>query len=355
MYTNIVLIGLLAAGAEPAPSGSTAAVSATSPAGPWSALSVDVALESSVGIGTFVADVHADAPYYASTLSLSPAWAVLDTLSVGLDLSATYEWTRWVTPCRPKSGPRTTGAPQEDCSDTDEANGRRWDLGDVGLWLSKDGLYALGGVELSGSTSIGLPLSRASRATGLAFSWGAGLSASRALGPVTLGLGLRWRKMFPLRAANALDAADVEDARIPITRCASFRRTDCVLLTGFVASWRGAADLSARVRIVDGLSAGASIGYAYTRSFGTGGDARSAVRTDVDGRVVVDGVNEFDSTSGSVDVRWAPRDDLALSLGLASVQPARTADGKALRFPFWDLVSPANNFSALYLEVRYSR
>jgi hypothetical protein len=319
------------------------------------ALGVSVSLGSAVGSGTFVSDRFADAPFYASTLGVQPSLQLGEHLALTLDLSGTFEWTRWVTPCRDAWGPRTAGAPRRDCSDTDEANARRWDLGDIGLSLAHARLAAPAGIALSASVGVGFPASRASRATGLVASLGAGVGASRALGPVTLSVDAGVRKFAVGAEANVLDAADVEDARIPVTRCASFRRTDCVLLSGFVASWMATGGLSARVELPADLSAGLALGYAYSRSFGTGRDARSSPRVDADGRPVVDGVNEADTTSGSLDVTWAPREDLGLSLGLSSLQPARTADGKRLRFPLWDLVSPANNFSALFLEVRYTR
>jgi hypothetical protein len=318
-------------------------------------LGVSASVGTSVGAGTFVASRFADAPFYASTLVLSPSLALSDHLNLRLTVSGTYEWTRWVTPCRPAWGPRTTGAPTVDCSDSDEGNARRWDLGDPGLTLSHAQLASFAGVVLGGRAELTLPASRASRATGLLGGLGAGLEAQRSFGRVSIWADLGLRKFLVGSEANALDAADVEDARIPITRCASFRRTDCVLLSGFVASWMTSASLGLRVNLTDTLSTGLSLAYAYTRSFGSGGDARSAVRSDVNGERVVDGLNEADTTAGDVDVSWTPRDDLTLVLGVGSVQPARTADGKRLRFPFWDWVSPANNFSALSFEVRLTR
>ena len=42
---------------------------------------------------------------------------------------------------------------------------------------------------------------------------------------------------------------------------------------------------------------------------------------------------------------------LFLSVGLSSGQPAWTMDGKYLRFPFWDFISPANGFSSAYVNL----
>lgn len=40
----------------------------------------------------------------------------------------------------------------------------------------------------------------------------------------------------------------------------------------------------------------------------------------------------------------------SITMGLSSFQPAWNAKGDALRFPFWDFVTPANNFSAAFLD-----
>lgn len=43
--------------------------------------------------------------------------------------------------------------------------------------------------------------------------------------------------------------------------------------------------------------------------------------------------------------------DVSLSAGLSSSQPAWDAAGRNLRFPWWDFVTPANNFSAAFFEL----
>ena len=54
---------------------------------------------------------------------------------------------------------------------------------------------------------------------------------------------------------------------------------------------------------------------------------------------------------GIISFGWRAMDHLILALGTDSLQPARTADGQSLRFPFWDFVSPANNFSKFFLTA----
>src|SRR5687768_13536576 len=97
----------------------------------WERFGGTAALDSFVGIGTFIGDRHADNPYWASTLTIKPSYELIEDLHLKLYFSLTYEWTRLVTPCHPASGPRAEGAPTEDCSDTDDASGQRFALEDI--------------------------------------------------------------------------------------------------------------------------------------------------------------------------------------------------------------------------------
>ncbi|MBM4280441.1 MAG: hypothetical protein FJ137_06650 [Deltaproteobacteria bacterium] len=60
------------------------------------------------------------------------------------------------------------------------------------------------------------------------------------------------------------------------------------------------------------------------------------------------------STAGNLSVSYIPLPWLFFTLGASSFQGALTADGKGLRFPFWDFVSPYNNNSQVYLDTTIS-
>jgi hypothetical protein len=60
------------------------------------------------------------------------------------------------------------------------------------------------------------------------------------------------------------------------------------------------------------------------------------------------------STAGNISVSYIPLPWLFFTVGANSFQGALTADGKGLRFPFWDFVSPYNNFSQLYFDTSIS-
>lgn len=319
----------------------------------WAPLGLSVSLDASVGTGTFVASRFADDPYYASTLSVSPSWALTEDLTASASLGLSYEWTALVTPCHPASGPRPAGAPAEDCSDTADPNGRRADLDDLTLALAHRELYALEGFVLGARTSIALPTSRASRAASVVATWGLGATISRPVGPVTPSLSLGFAKYFALDDAPLADA-DTGEGQLPIGRCRNGRTTACVLLSGFVPSWRAGLDLSVEVELPAGFDVSLAVGYSYTANHGRAPDAARSTRRDADGTPVVDGTGAFDGTSGSIELGYAVTEQLRVALGVASAQPALTADNSALRFPFFDFLSPANNFSAWYAAVSWN-
>ena len=59
-----------------------------------------------------------------------------------------------------------------------------------------------------------------------------------------------------------------------------------------------------------------------------------------------------DWTRGIVEVAFMPINHLAISLGIDSYQPALTADNGSVRFPFYDFISPANNYTRWYIAAR---
>lgn len=323
------------------------------PAPWWVPLGLSVSLDASVGTGTFVASRYADDPYYASTLTVSPSWALTEDLTASASLGLSYEWTALVTPCHPASGPRPAGAPAEDCSDTADPNGRRADLDDLTLSLAHRELYALEGFVLGAGTSVALPTSRASRAASLVLSWGLGATISRPIGPVTPSLSLGLRKYFALDDAPLADA-DTGEGQLPIGRCRNGRTTACLLLSGFVPSWRLGLDLSVEVELPAGFDVSLGLGYSYTANHSRPPDAARSPRRDAAGTPVVDGVGEFDGTSGSIELGFTVTEQLRVGLGVASAQPALTADNSAVRFPFFDFLSPANNYSAWYAAVSWN-
>lgn len=316
-------------------------------------VTVAVGFDASVGSGTFAGSRFVDDPYYASTLSLEVSRELVEDVTLSLGLALTFEWTGLVTPCHEASGPRPPGAPAQDCSGSNDPNGRIADFDDLALSLSHAHLYQLAGFVLSGRATVAAPTSRASRAATNVLTLGGGLGISRPIGRFTPSVSAGLSKYFATDDAP-LAAADSGEGGIPLGRCRQVGSTACLLLAGFVPSWRFGVDLAVAVELPGAFDATVSVGYAYTGNHGRAVDARSSTRTDANGELIVDGDGAFDSTSGVVELGYAVDDGMRVALGLASSQPARTADNGGLRFPFYDFVSPANNYSAWYAAVSWN-
>jgi hypothetical protein len=311
----------------------------------WEHFGAEAALDSYVGIGTFVKDRHADDPYYGSTLTLTPSYEIIEDLSVSLFFSLSYEWTHIVVPCHAASGPRPEGGPQEDCSDTSDPNGQRWDLLDLVLTVKHSKIVEFGPFSWGASAKFAFPTSRTSRHANNILSLGGKTGIALDLEPFSIGAAFEFYKHFPTAKAPVLDAIEAEnlaEGGTPIGRCATFREASCVALQGFVANYNLKADLEAGFDFpwVDGLSTSLSFSYLYARRFGRAPDEFTSLYSN--------GVNHEDSTIGSWDLSYELADHYTFSLGIFSWQPARTADGKKPRFPFYDFVSPANNYTTWY-------
>jgi hypothetical protein len=63
------------------------------------------------------------------------------------------------------------------------------------------------------------------------------------------------------------------------------------------------------------------------------------------------GRGRSDKTYGVLDVSYQPWENFGFSLGISSAQPAKTADNKSFRFPFFDFVSAGNNYTTLYFDI----
>jgi hypothetical protein len=114
-----------------------------------------------------------------------------------------------------------------------------------------------------------------------------------------------------------------------------------------VASWGASAGMW-WFYLLDG-NLGASINVGYQQSF----SARVGPDDEFTADNAVAGLVPRQSTSGDVSVTYIPFPWVWLTAGAGSGQPFLSADGKGVRFPLWDFVSPYNNFSSLYLDATF--
>jgi hypothetical protein len=113
--------------------------------------------------------------------------------------------------------------------------------------------------------------------------------------------------------------------------------------------WRWGAGIGGAWFGFDGaVSVNVDLNYGQAFSVRTGPDDAFKAESAIGGLV------PRQSTSGNIAVSYVPQSWLFFTVGASSQQGALTADGKGLRFPFWDFVSPYNNFSSLYFDTTIS-
>jgi len=99
---------------------------------------------------------------------------------------------------------------------------------------------------------------------------------------------------------------------------------------------------------------GVHVGYAFTKRLSVSVDmlVYNYLRYEVEGLAKNPNapVGKADWTWGVVEASYQPHKNIVVALGISSLQPALTADNKGLRFPFYDFISPENNFTKWYLS-----
>lgn len=316
------------------------------------AISTNFAIESFIGSGTFITDTFADAPYFASSLLAEPSYSITEELQISMSLMFFYEWTFFVTPCNQSSSPRPAMGPQENCSDTEEESGNRYNFSDLTIQGTYSPLWNLWGFKFGGGLAFALPTSRESIATKNYFTAQGNLFLSREIFNMNMTLNTAALKFFPQDAATFTSPSASDD--YPIGYCRGSEVRNCLLLSGYLPTWRSITGLQITYTHPAFRSFTVSIGlsYIYTQKFAGSSAEERSLATDSNNQPVVTGQVALDQTSGYLDLSYTINEGMLLSLGISSLQPARTLDGKSIRFPFYDFISPANNYSGIYLGYR---
>ncbi len=119
--------------------------------------------------------------------------------------------------------------------------------------------------------------------------------------------------------------------------------------------------LGASYQISDQLSASVDLGYAQafssylppTDGTTTGYNGTQYDNADLTGAHALNGFVPRQSTTGSLGLSWSPTAWFTLTGGTFSAQPFLSSDNKGVRFPLWDFVSPANNFSSFFVDTTF--
>ncbi len=283
-----------------------------------------VLLDQSLGVGTFVSDSYARNPYYAILVSLRPKYYFTNQLT----LEGRFDFQAELT----KSYQSGTNAPRQVMP------------GDLMFTLRYQNAYRgdyTAGIGISPFLRIAAPTSYESRYRNLYLSLAVGFDLSRMLGEhVFLSYSLRATKNF-----NRTTTATVTG---PVAVIRSRGNED--LGNGEVATgdpnveWSVYNSLLGSFIINDqwSISLILAISNSWTYDVGSAGASSSYAKS---------GRGQRDKTVGVIDLTYQPWEHFGFSLGLMSVQPAKTEDNSAFRFPFFDFRSMPNNYTNMYFDV----
>lgn len=298
------------------------------------------ALSQSAGLGTFVANEHARTPLLVTGMLLMPRYAFAlggSQLVLSLRELVALEETR-----------------------PDNATGRRLAWSDLSARVAAPRLVTepLTGIAVTPSVHYALPLSLESQFASSRGTLGATVALERRFGSLEVNGSLALAKglfRYTSKVATAAEAllTDGENRAVMICRAGE--------------SFCGSAGMNSELSLRTALS----MRYQLSERFGLGAtwvllnDFRYPAAQAVDEytpkaldssgeRIAKAGRGRADSTWGVLDAEYRLGEHLSLTAELATVGPAKTRDNQSLRFPFFDLLSPAANLTTFGIGVTAS-
>lgn len=279
-------------------------------------------LTTAIGTGSFVSNEYSDDPYLSQALALEPRFRINELLFASARFDVECEYTE---PNNPSA--------------------RHCSPGDTSLSLNSPALLRDPWLEgrLRAGLTIYLPSSLESR-------FNHTIVNIRA----TTGYALRFfdERLFLSFGFGVQKYLPSQRQRGPENSNSDFP----LILSRQSAVEDGSAGSGGRLNDNWALSSSANIGWQFTSdlsaavSFGIYNYFRFTVPEDFSDPAL-SRTGRTDLTSGSVEVSYRLLEHLALDFGVMSTQPALTADNRSLRFPFYDFISPSNNFTRWYLTA----
>jgi hypothetical protein len=252
---------------------------------------------------------------------------------------------------------------EEEYTKPDTSNGRSFYPLDSFLYLTAKNLYTMprAKVAFSGGLRAAIPVSYESRYAHLVTSFGVSLGANRAF---ELGRpdaqGKRWSLALTLGegATKALRTSAVR-GNFPgdTTNCRTTGTTGAAGGPGAAEDDRCGGPLSTSYALTSSGSVALSRGrYSLSMSLIVINEFKYSVDADTYQRIVAMSNQvprgRSDITWGIISLGYDVTDHVALSLGIASYQPAMDSRYQNLRFPFFDFSGPnANNFTQMLVGV----
>ena len=291
-------------------------------------LGVSGSISQTIGGGTFIKDPYVRRPSVDLGMSISPYWRItpLMRLSAGVGVSTTL------------------------VENFDSGNTRpnQWYVSDTSLSFSHAQIYKIpvAGIGISGGVSLGFPSSLQSQFRTLVMSARGNLGFSRSVGPVYFAYGFGIFKNFNRYTTPALSKSKGGDKVILAHYLGNEQlTTDLVAVGGLNTSFGLSNSLMVSWNIIDQLSL--AVYYSLTHGWTYGGyekDELSAENADA-------GKGRRDSQTGVIDLSYTPNKYVSVSLGVQTSTAPKTADNKAIIFPFANFSNNWRNNTGIYLSV----
>jgi len=280
-----------------------------------------------MGSGTFIRDTYSDNPYVSQEWLFYPRYRLMPSMDVRL---------YWVLEC--------------EFTAPDNPTGRRCSPSDLRLSYHHNKLWTDPWIDgrVLGSFQVWLPSSYESqfnhtvmnlRAAGTYF---ARLFKDR----LELAYSFAVQKYFPTQRTRGYTADDgaTGDDGLPLYTVRSSAGEDASVGSG--------GPMNDNWLFINQFH----VGYSFLERFGVSMDLLiyNYLRFAVDDAFAdpnLPGTGRADWTWGIIEANYQPLSYLIVALGISSLQPALTADAKSVRFPFYDFVSPHNNYTKWYLTA----
>jgi hypothetical protein len=288
-----------------------------------------IVLEQSLGLGTFVADKYARNPYYGLLLSARPRYYINKHMMLELRFDVQTELT----------SSYTTGTTKK----------HQFMPSDTYLTFRYSSAYKepYTGITFSPYIRLAFPSSYESRFRDQYLSMALALDISDMLakGHVYLNYTFRFTKNFNKYTVATVSSNDEYPVAVARAKgneeltsnliATGAQNTSFNVLNSLMASWiiNDQWSLTMQLGIINSFKYTDFPDDQYTAENAKSGRGRS------------------DWTFGVVDLTYQPWKHYGFSLGVSSYQPAKTADNKSFRFPFFDFSSEANNYTNFYFDV----
>ncbi len=287
---------------------------------------VNVLLEQSLGIGTFVADKYARNPYYGWTLQLRPRYYFTDKFFAELSFALTGELTT--------------------SYQTSTTTKRQVMPSDLILNLKYSNVYKIPGlgIGISPYLRLGAPTSYESRYRNLYLSTAAGLNLTRMFGShVLVDYMFRFNKNWNKTAQPTITGSQIALSRLRGNE--DVGGGEVINGDDNNISYSVYNALTGSFIITDEWSITLQLAIQNSWTY------LSIPKDEQSSPNAKEGRGQRDRTYGVLDITYQPWEHFGFSLGLSSAQPAKTADNKSFRFPFFDFSSEGNNYTTVYFDI----